>query len=522
MSYNAKLAYPSQRSPVAADNLVATSQPLAVQSGLDALRRGGNAADAALAAAITLTIVEPTGNGIGADAFALIWQDGKLHGLNASGRSPAAWSREHFNQYNEMPMFGWDTVTVPGAVSAWVEVSKKFGRLPFPELFEHAIHYAEHGFPVGPITANLWQNVEPDCAKQTGFAEHFLPAPKAGQRFFRPAAAHSLKRIAESSGDAFYRGELTAKIAASAATDGAVINAHDFENHTADWVTPIEINYRGATMHQIPPNGQGLAVLIALGILEHLSPGDTFNGDACHIQIEAMKIALRAAADHIADPQSMQVELESLLDQQGLEKLASGIGNNAGALPPASLPASADTVYLSTADSEGMMVSFIQSNFYRFGSGIVVPETGIALHNRGWGFSLEHGHPNEVGPNKRPFHTIIPGFLSRNGKPLASFGVMGGPMQAQGHVQMAVRLLDFGENPQAASDAPRWQIMQDFSVLLEPGFPESIAKDLEARGHSVKYADSSEWFGGAQLITRTADAYVGGSDHRKDGMAAGF
>ena len=522
MSYDPVQAYPSQRSPVAADNMVASSQPLAVQAGLEALRRGGNAADAALATAITLTIVEPTGNGIGSDAFALIWAEGKLHGLNASGRAPAAWQREHFNQYERMPMFGWDSVTVPGAVSAWVEISKKFGRLDFRDLFDSAIHYANIGFPVGAITAKLWQNVEPDCAKQTGFAEHFLPPPAAGQRFLRPAAGLSLEQIASTDGDAFYRGELSDKIIATAQHDRALLAAQDLDAHRADWVKPIEIAYRDASMHQIPPNGQGLAVLIALGILDQLDVGDSFTAESCHLQIEAMKIALRAAVDHIADPDCMTTGVAELLDPASLKAAAAGIGTKASDLPPTALPATPDTVYLSTADQHGMMVSFIQSNFYRFGSGVVIPETGIALHNRGWGFSLTPGHPNEVGPNKRPFHTIIPGFLSKNGKPLASFGVMGGPMQAQGQVQMAVRLLDYGENPQAASDAPRWQVTQDYSVLLEPGFPQAFADELQTRGHNIKFDTSSEWFGGAQLIVRTDDAYIGGSDHRKEGMTAGF
>lgn len=522
MSYDPTQAYSSQRSPVAAGNLVATSQPLAVQAGLDALRRGGNAADAALAAAITLTIVEPTGNGIGADAFALIWHKGKLHGLNASGRAPAAWTPEYFKQYAEMPTFGWDAVTVPGAVSAWVAVSEKFGRLAFQDLFAAAIDYANRGFPVGPVTSALWQNVEKNCAKQTGFAEHFLPAPKAGELFKRPDAARTLQAIAESNGDAFYRGGIAEKMVQTAACDGGALTLDDLQSHRADWVTPIENQYRGATMHQIPPNGQGLAVLIALGILDHLEVGSVFSAASCHFQIEAIKVALRAAADHISDAETMKFTVETLLDPTSLKRIANSIGTKASNLPPASLPASHDTVYLSTADRDGMMVSFIQSNFYRFGSGVVIPETGIAMQNRGWGFSLVPGHPNEVGPRKRPFHTIIPGFLSRDGEALASFGVMGGPMQAQGHVQMAVRLLDYGENPQAASDAPRWQVMKDYSVMLEPGFPQTFADELAARGHAVKYDTSSEWFGGAQLIIKNDDVYVGGSDHRKEGMAAGF
>ncbi|MGR8949670.1 MAG: gamma-glutamyltransferase family protein [Gammaproteobacteria bacterium] len=520
--YNPAQDYPSQRSPVAAENMVATSQPLAAQAGLETLRAGGNAVDAALASAITLTIVEPTGNGIGADAFALVWHEGELYGLNASGRAPAGWSAERFSRYTEMPMFGWDAVTVPGAVSAWVELSQKFGRLPFADLFRAAIGYAEHGFGVGPITAKLWQNVEADCASQPGFAEHFLPAPAAGERFKRPDAGRSLQAIAESGGEAFYRGSLAEQIAAAAEADAAALSLDDLNRHQADWVAPINIDYRGATMHQIPPNGQGLAVLVALGILENLEVGKTFSARSCHYQMEAMKVALKAAADHIADEGSMRVSVGELLSQSSLKTIAQQIGDKTSDLPPASLPASPDTVYLATADSDGQMVSFIQSNFYRFGSGVVVPHTGIAMHNRGWGFSLIPGHPNEVGPRKRPFHTIIPGFITRNGEALASFGVMGGPMQAQGHVQMAVRLLDYGENPQAASDAPRWQVMKDNSILLEPGFPEAFAEDLRQRGHRIKYDKSSEWFGGAQLIVKSGDLYIGGSDHRKEGMAAGF
>ncbi|MEM7467996.1 MAG: gamma-glutamyltransferase [Pseudomonadota bacterium] len=302
MTYNSAQPYHSQRSPVAAGNLVATSQPLAVQAGLDALKRGGNAADAAIAAAITLTIVEPTGNGIGADAFALIWENGKLHGLNASGHSPAAWTPEHFKNYKAMPIFGWDTVTVPGAVSAWQCVSEKFGRLPFSELFHAAVDYAERGFPVGPITAKLWQNVEQECAQQTGFAEHFLPAPKAGERFVRADAARSLTKIAESNGRAFYQGELAEQIVVIAEKDEARLALDDLATHKSEWVSPIDINYRDATVHQIPPNGQGLAVLIGLGILDRLEVGRSFSADSVHYQIEAMKVALRAAADHIAHP----------------------------------------------------------------------------------------------------------------------------------------------------------------------------------------------------------------------------
>ena len=300
------------------------------------------------------------------------------------------------------------------------------------------------------------------------------------------------------------------------------MRATDLETHRSEWVTPIAQHYRDATLHEIPPNGQGLAALIALGVLNHFDAPPLDSADSVHLQIEAMKLALRAAADHIADPAAMTVSTEALLDPTSLARAAAAITEQASPLPPASLPCGPDTVYLSAADQDGMMVSFIQSNFFGFGSGIVVPGTGIALQNRGWGFSLEPGHPNEVGPCKRPFHTIIPGFITRDGQPLASFGVMGGPMQAQGHVQMMVRLIDHAQNPQAASDAPRWQVMDDFSVHLEPGFDADVAADLAARGHQIEWQDNERAFGGAQLIVRTDDGYIGGSDHRKEGHAAGF
>lgn len=517
------LPYPSRRMPVGADNLVATSQPLAAQAGLDAMRAGGNAADAALAAAIALTVVEPTSNGIGADAFALVHDGRTLTGLNASGRAPAAWQRDWFRNYDAMPLFGWDTVTVPGAVSAWVALSERYGKLPFERLFDAAIRYAEDGFLVGTRTAWHWQHDPPKFyTDYPDFADHFLPAPAPGERKRLPDSARTLADIAATRGESFYRGALAEKMAAAAAQAGAGLAAADLADHQCEWVAPICQPYREVELHEIPPNGQGLAALIALGILQHFEPPPLDSADSVHLQIEAMKIALRAAADHISDPDTMQLTVADLLDPTSLARIAAGITQRAAVLPPAALPASPDTVYLTTADADGMMVSFIQSNFHGFGSGIVIPGTGIAMQNRGAGFTLERGHPNEVGPRKRPFHTIIPAFLTRDGEPLASFGVMGGPMQAQGHVQMVVRLVDHDQNPQAASDAPRWQVLDDFSVLLEPGFPADVATELAARGHAVDFADSERAFGGAQLIVRTAHGYLGASDHRKEGQAAGF
>ena len=516
------LPYPSLRAPVCADNIVATSQPLAVQAGLDALRRGGNAVDAALTAAITLTIVEPSGNGIGSDAFAILWNGRELVGINGSGRAPAAWTREYFSGRETMPQFGWDAVTVPGAVSVWVALSERYGTLPFDHLFEQAIHYAEDGLPVGPRTAAHWQHELTRYADYPDFAAHFFPVPATGERVRRPEAAATLREIATTRGESFYRGALAERIEQAAIAGGGALRSSDLAAHAADWVDPIDQRYRDVVVHEIPPNGQGLATLIALGILDHFEPPALDSAEAAHLHIEAMKIAIKAAADHIADPEFMQVKPTELLEPTSLARVAARIGNKASELPPASLPASHDTVYLSTADADGIMVSFIQSNFFRFGSGIVIPGTGIAMQNRGWGFSLERGHPNEVGPRKRPFHTIIPGFVTRDGQPLASLGVMGGPMQSQGHVQMITRLIDYGQNPQAASDAPRWQLLSDLSVALEPGFPQGVADELVARGHAVRYETSDRAFGGAQLVLKTPDGYVAGSDHRKEGQASGF
>lgn len=514
--------YPSQRSPVCADNVVASSQPLAVQAGLDALRRGGNAIDAALATAITLTVVEPTGNGIGSDAFAILWDGERLVGLNASGRAPAGWTPERFAGRDAMPHLGWDAVTVPGAVSAWVALSERYGALPFEALFESAIGYASDGFHVGPKTARHWREDAPLFEAYPDFVAHFLPAPAAGTRFRRPDAAATLEEIAATRGESFYRGALAERIATAAARGGGSLSADDLAAHRADWTDPLAQDYAGRTLHEIPPNGQGLAALIALGLLAHHDVGEPDSAEGVHRQIEAMKIALHAAASHVADPDAMLIGTDALLDPRSLARAAEGIGRSAAALPPRPLPAGQDTVYLAAADAAGRMVSFIQSNFHGFGSGIVVPGTGISLQNRGCGFSLEPGHPNQVGPGKRPFHTIIPGFVTEAGAPRMSLGVMGGPMQAQGHVQLMVRVFVHGQNPQAASDAPRWHVYPDYSVGLEPGFPETVAADLTARGHAVRFDSSPRTFGGAQLVLRTDDGYVAGSDHRKEGCAAGF
>lgn len=514
--------YRSQRAPLLADNMVATSQPLAAQAGLEMFYRGGNAVDAALAAAITLTVVEPTSNGLGSDAFALVWDGTQLLGINGSGRAPAAWSTDYFAGHTSMPRLGWDAVTVPGAVSVWVELSARYGKLAFAELFDAAIHYAEEGYAVGPITAAQWRNQAPQFEAYPEFARHFGPAPAAGQRVRLPATARSLRDIAATRGVSFYHGEIATRIEQAARAAGGALRMSDLAAHRADWLAPIAQNYRDVVLHEIPPNGQGLAAQIALAILAHHDVPALDSVAAIHLQLEAMKLALGAAAEHFADPRAMHVTPSELLEAGSIARAAARIGPRAMDLPPVSLPISHDTVYLSAADASGMMVSFIQSNFHGFGAGIVIPDTGIAMQNRGHGFSLDPRHPNCVAPGKRPFHTIIPGFVTRDGQPLLSFGVMGGHMQAQGHVQMVTRLFDYGQNPQAASDAPRWRIEPDFSIAIEHDFDTRVATELVARGHKVIVDDNPRGFGGAQLILRTSAGYVGGSDHRKEGLAVGF
>jgi len=520
-----RLPYPSRRSPVLARNVVATSQPLAAQAGLRMLLKGGNAADAAVAAAIALTVVEPVMNGIGADAFALLWDGTALHGLNGSGRAPMSWSPERFAGRDAMPTEGWDAVTVPGAVSAWAAISSRFGRLPFEDLCQPAIDYARDGFLISPVVAKQWEVQVPRLEKQPGFAEAFLRngrVPHAGELFRFPEQALTLQEIGRTRGESFYRGELAETLASCAA--GAGLTRADLAGHHPEWVVPASQSYRGYRVHEIPPNGQGLAALIALGILEHfdLSPLGADSAETLHLEVEAMKLAFADVYRYVADPATMEWSWSNLLDPGYLQSRAMLLDRERAGRPVPGVPPSG-TVYLAAADADGMMVSYIQSNYSGFGSGVVVPGTGISLHNRGAGFSLHPGHPNEVGPGKRPFHTIIPAFISRDGRPVMSFGVMGADMQPQGHVQMVIRLVDHGQNAQASVDAPRWKIAMDGSLLLESGVADDVLNELSRRGHLARRAsaDSME-FGAAQLAYKLDDGYLAASDPRKDGQAVGF
>jgi gamma-glutamyltranspeptidase/glutathione hydrolase len=520
-----RLPYAWPRKPVLAHNAVATSQPLAAQAGLQMLADGGSAVDAAVATAITLTVVEPVSNGIGSDAFAITWDGGKLHGLNASGRSPAAWTPEYFGG-NGVPALGWNSVTVPGAVSAWVELHAKFGKLPFARLFERAIDYGRNGFPVSPRIAAQWAAQVALFESQPGFAEAFLPggrAPKPGERFtFRQLAA-TLEKIAASDGEAFYRGELAELMEAHSTANGGAMLSSDLAAHRADWVDTIANDYRGYTIHEIPPNGQGIVTLIALGILEHFDmaalPVDS--AEAVHLQIEALKLAFADAQAYVADIDYMPLRPEQLLDKEYLNGRAALIDRDRAKPVVAGTP-TGGTVYLTAADASGMMVSMNQSNYMGFGSGVVVGGTGISLHNRGVHFAATPGHPNQVGPRKRPYHTIIPGFMTKDGAPVMSFGVMGATMQPQGHTQVVVRIADYGQNPQAACDGPRFRWVQGLQVSVEDGFPSATVEGLRERGHNLVAVDDYNQFGSCQAIWRLQDGYFGASDPRRDGEAVGF
>ena len=461
MSYAPEQPYASARAPVGADNVVATSQPLATQAGIDALRRGGNAIDAALAAAITLTVVEPNNNGVGSDAFCILWDGNEVVGLNASGRAPAGWTLDHFAGEASMPSLGWDAVTVPGAVSAWAALSKRYGALAFGDLFENAIRYARDGFMVGPKSAHYWQLLADYYGPSQTLRRTFCPRRRPASGFGARISRRRSRPSRPPKGRRCIAARWPMPSTPPPGKAGGAMRKSDLEAHEPDWVTPIKQAYRGVSLHEIPPNGQGLAAQIALGILAHLEPAPVDSVEWVHQQTEAMKLAIRAARDHFADPRAMRLAPEAFLAEGMLAAAAASIGPEASELPPAALPVGHDTVYLTTADASGMMVSFIQSNFLAFGSGIVIPGTGIAMQNRGSGFVLDPEHPNCVGPGKRPFHTIIPGFVSEDGAPRMSFGVMGGHMQHQGHVQMVTRMFDHGQNPQAASDAPRWHVLRE-------------------------------------------------------------
>ncbi len=519
--------YPSRRHVVTGQRgAVATSQPQAALAGMEMLLAGGNAVDAALAMAIALTVLEPTSNGIGSDAFALVHDGQKLHGLSACGPSPAGLDFATFAAGEAVPTRGWRPVTVPGAPDAWRELHQKFGKLPFERLFEPAIRYAEEGFAISPETGRNWRRIEAvygplqDACFQP-FKALFMPggrAPRPGEIWHSPQHAETLRELARTGCESFYRGRLAERIAEFAAATGGYLTRADLAAYRSEWVEPLSVRYRGLEVHEIPPPGQGLAALMALKILEGFDisryPRDSV--ESFHLQLEAMKLAFADVQKYVGDPRSMTVSAADLLNPDYLAQRRSLIGEQA--LPVQAGAPQGGTVYLCAADGE-LQVSFIQSNYMGFGAGIVVDGTGISLQNRGAGFVLEEGHVNQYAPAKKPFHTIIPGFLTREGKPLGPFGVMGGHMQPQGHLQVVVNLEDYHMNPQAALDAPRWQWTRGLRVELEPAVPLHVVQGLKERGHEVVL--QSEWasFGRGQMILKPAGAFLAATEPRTDGMA---
>ncbi len=528
--------YATQRLPVFGRNVVSTSHPLAAQAGLRMMMQGGNAVDAAIAAAAAMTIVEPVSNGLGSDAFCILWDGQELHGLNASGRAPQAWTPEYFRRkYGDdakgPPQRGWDSVTVPGAVAGWVALSERFGKLPFADLMAPAIEIAERGYAVPVVVQQKWAAAVPLLRELPGFAQAFMPrgrAPEVGELFRFADAAKSLRLIGETQGAAYYGGEIAEAAARHAREHGGAITAADFAAYRPEWVAPIAKTYGGHTLHEIPPNGQGIAALMAVGICEHfdLAAMKVDGPDSQHVQIEAMKLAFADVYKHCAELKHMEVTPQQMLDDAYLASRAKLIDMKRAQDFQAGNFVKGGTIYLTAADEDGMMVSFIQSNYMGFGSGCVEPTFGVSLQNRGHGFSLQPG-ANQVAPGKRPFHTIIPAFLTRDGQPVMSFGVMGGNMQPQGHLQTLVRMLDYRQDPQAACDAPRWRFNAGLEINVEHQMDKATVEELQRRGHQVDVIDDSyQDFGAGQFIWRMGDpkqeGYVIASDPRRDGLVAGF
>jgi gamma-glutamyltranspeptidase/glutathione hydrolase len=536
-AFDWRAGYPSLRLPVFGRNIVSTSHPLGAQAGLRMLMAGGNAVDAAIASAAMMTIVEPVSNGLGSDAFCLVWDGQRLHGLNASGTAPQAWTPDYFARRlgadaRTPPQRGWDSVTVPGAVAGWAALSERFGKLPFGDLMAPAIEVAQRGFAVPLVVQQKWAAAAPLLQGLPGYAEAFLPhgrAPEVGERFVFADAARSLELIGRTRGEAFYRGEIARAAVAHAQAHGGALALDDLAAYRPEWVEPIGLDFAGHTVHEIPPNGQGIAAQMALGILAHfdLAALPVDGAAAQHLQIEAMKLAFADVYRFVAEPASMSVTAAELLDPAYLAARARCIDPQKAQDFGAGNPVKGGTIYLTAADEQGMMVSFIQSNYLGFGSGVVVPGYGVSMQNRGHAFSLDPTSPNVVAPGKRPFHTIIPGFLSRNGAPVMSFGVMGANLQPQGHVQTLVRMLVHRQHPQAACDAPRWRYNQGLELNVEAGMDPATRQGLADRGHRLAVInDSYQDFGAGQFIWRlgdpATDGYVAASDARRDGLAAAW
>ena len=529
----------SQRSMVLArGGMVCASQPLASAAGAHLLRAGANAVDAAVCAAAVLGVVEPYSTGPGGDCFLLIWHaaDHTLHGLNGSGRAPADLSRERLQERGlpAMPMHGMLPVTVPGAVAAWADALQRFGSRHLATVLEPAIDYARHGFPVSEIIAHEWDLIVRFGVLQDADARRAFTtdgrAPRLGEVFRQPELADTLERIARGGPAEFYTGEIARRIAAFSTANGGLLSGADLAEHRSSWVEPIGTDYRGHRLFELPPNTQGLTALVALNILENFDVGTHAAGsaEALHLRIEAVKLAIADRNRYLADSDCVPVPVPWLLSKDYAQGRAALIRPHRTLKQPrAGHVGGTDTVYVTAADGAGNVVSLINSLYLPFGSGMVVSGTGIALQNRGYGFATDPAHPNCVGPRKRPLHTIIPAMLFRDERPLVSFGVMGGDVQAQAHLQVVSNLIDYGLNIQEALDYPRFHYVEGDRVALEPGHETSVQDELAALGHDLLGADAVALrggFGGGQgiMIDPLTGAYWGGSDRRKDGCAIGF
>lgn len=534
MSFNAlNQPYPKSRYSVAAKNgMVCSSSALASQAGIDILKKGGNAVDAAIATAAVLTVVEPVSNGLGGDAFAIVWMNEKLYGINGSGYAPKNISIEEIKKlgFKEMPQHGWIPITIPGQPKTWAALSKRFGNLPLIEVLKPAIDYAENGYPVSAVVSYLWQkyvnkNME-EYINDPIFDEWFKVFTKNkepynfGDIVKMPYHAKSLKLIGETYAEAFYKGEIAKQIVKQSNEEGGFITEEDLSEYDVQWVDPISINYRGYDIWEIPPNGQGIVALMALNILKNFNFKKKDDVNTYHKQFEAMKMAFKDAFATVSDPYFMHDDYRKYLSEEYGYNKAKMISDEAISYQDINLPKSG-TVYLCTADSEGNMVSYIQSNYRDFGSGVVIKDYGIAMQNRGCDFSLNENSVNCLMPRKRCYHTIIPGFITKEDKAIGPFGVMGGYMQPQGHVQVIMNLLDFYLNPQAALDAPRWQWKEDGSFEIEPEFNKGIYEKLRSMGHKIKVADNCYSFGRAEMILKLdKNVYVGATESRTDGSVA--
>jgi gamma-glutamyltranspeptidase/glutathione hydrolase len=528
-----KQRYASRRTVAFAKNgMCATSGPLPAQAGLDVLRRGGTAADAAVAMAAVLAVTEPTSNGLGSDAFALVWSKGKLYGLNASGSAPALLSLPLLRSrgYERMPMRGWETVMVPGAPAAWAELSSRFGRLPLSELVEPAARYAEEGYPLAPNVARLWRASFDNFSKSLrgdefrGWFTTFAPdgrAPGAGDIWRCPELSVSLREIGKTNAESFYRGELAERIVSFAKKTGGLLRSEDLASYRAEWVEPLSVNYRGYDVFELPPNGHGITVLMALNILKAFDLGaQRERNRAYHLMIEALKLAFTDARTYVADPRAMKADVSELLSESYAAKRRALIGDEAVDPQPGD-PFCGGTVYLCAADGEGNMVSYIQSNYLGFGSGVVVPGTGVSLQNRAANFSMDPRSDNVVAPGKKSYHTIIPGFLMKDGRPVGPFGVMGGFMQPQGHLQLLTNELDFHMNPQESLDAPRFQWVGGRKIQVEKAVPIAVVRALKARGHEIEVVEDRGDMGRGEVIWRLENGVLcGASEPRCDGTVA--